>query len=85
MKISVYDTYVKKNNSTIMHFDILVEESKTVEEAIAFGKEYLVSKSLSDGKLTTKECTFCHIETAPIEIEKAVLTDGYYILEMENC
>lgn len=85
MKISVYDTYVKKNDNTIMHFDILVEESKTEEEAIAIGKEYLTIKNLSDRKLTTKECTFCHIETASIEMEKEVLKAGFYILELENC
>lgn len=84
MKISVYDTYVK-NNNTVMHFDILVEESKTLEDAIAFGKEYLASKNLSDKQLTTNECKFCHMETAPTEVEKIVLRDGYYIIEMENC
>jgi len=68
-----------------MHFDILVDESKTLEEVLAFGKEYLTSKKIYDRKLTTKECTFCHIETAPIEVEKKVIKNGYYILEMENC
>jgi len=85
MKISVYDTYVKKNNNIVMHFDILVEESKTLEDALAFGKEYLESKKLSDKQLTTKECKFCHMETASTEVEEIVLKDGYYIIEMENC
>lgn len=85
MKISVYDTYVKKKDNLIMHFDILVEESKTLEDAIAFGKEYLTSKKLYDSQLTTKECKFCHIETAPIEVETAISKNGYYIIEMENC
>ncbi|WP_064967475.1 DUF2024 family protein [Tenacibaculum ovolyticum] len=85
MKISVYDTYVQKNNNTVMHFDILVEESKTLEDAIAFGKEYLASKKLSDKQLTTNECKFCHMETAPNEVKEVVLRDGYYIIEMENC
>ena len=44
MKISVYDTYVKNNNNNnnnnniVMHFDILVEESKTLEDALGFWK-----------------------------------------------
>lgn len=38
MKISVYDTYIKKNSSSIMHFDILIEKSKTSNDAITYGK-----------------------------------------------
>lgn len=45
MKISVYDTYVKKNSSSIMHFDILIEKSKTSNDAITYGKKYLASKN----------------------------------------
>lgn len=85
MKISVYDTYVKKSKGIVMHFDILVEDGKTLEDVISFGKEYLVSKELFDSQLTVEECKFCHIETAPVEVEKAIVRKGYYILEMENC
>lgn len=85
MKVLVYDTYVKKSNGIIMHFDILVEENKTIDEAIAFGKIYLKAKHLDHCELTAKECTFCHMEIAPKQIEEAISKNGYYIIQMENC
>lgn len=85
MKVSVYDTYVPKDKKTIMHFDILVEDNDTVDNVYKYGKEYLNEKGISDFKLTTKECNFCHLETAPEQVEKSIQKKGYYIIEMENC
>ncbi len=85
MKISVYDTYIKTTDDVVMHFDILVEESKTLEDVLAFGKDYLKSKSIINTELTTKQCQFCHIETASLELAELVLKNGYSIIEMENC
>ena len=84
MKISVYDTYVPKENK-LMHFDILVEEKDTLENVYKYGKEYLKSKGLDNYKLSTKECNFCHIEIAPEHIEKEINKKGYFIIKMENC
>ncbi|MDY8134655.1 DUF2024 family protein [Aquimarina sp. 2201CG5-10] len=85
MKVSVYDTYVPKDKSTVMHFDILVEESTNLEEVYDYGKLYLNNKGIPDFNLTTKECNFCHIENAPDQIEKEIREKGFYIIEMENC
>tara|TARA_R110002073_G_scaffold72537_1_gene177499 strand:+ start:491976 stop:492239 length:264 start_codon:yes stop_codon:yes gene_type:complete len=86
MKVSVWDTYVQRNDGQIMHFDILVPSSLTKEETIFnFGKTYLKSKSFDTGNLTSKECKFCHIEQASDEINNAIKNDGFYIIEMENC
>ena len=85
MKVSVYDTYVQKNNGAIMHFDILVEESISLEDVYKYGKGYLTQKKVSNTKLTTNQCKFCHIEKAPKEIEKSINENGFYIIEMENC
>ncbi|MEE9361172.1 MAG: DUF2024 family protein [Cellulophaga sp.] len=85
MKIAVYDTYVTTDANTTMHFDILVAENTTVEKVYAYGKTYLASKGVLDYKLTTEECRFCHMENAPEQMEKLVLRNGYYIIEMENC
>lgn len=84
MKISVYDTYVPKNNQ-LMHFDILTEENETLKNVLNYGKSYLKSKGLVNYKLNTKECKFCHIEVAPTHIEKEIKENGYFIIEMENC
>ena len=85
MKVSVYDTYVSKENGSIMHFDILVEENVSVENVYQYGKEYLAQKKVSNTELTTNECRFCHIEKAPKKVEDAIKGNGFYIIEMENC
>jgi len=85
MKVSVYDTYVSKNANTVRHFDILVEESISQEKVHAFGKEYLNQKGITNSKLTTKECSFCHIEIASEHLKKQIISKGYHIIEMENC
>lgn len=85
MKVSVYDTYVPRNNNIIMHFDILVEETTTAEKVYDYGKEYLASKGMIEYQLTTNECNFCHMEQAPEQVEEPIKQQGYYIIEMENC
>lgn len=84
MKISVYDTYVPIDNK-LMHFDILTEENDTLKNVFKYGNSYLQSKGLSNYKLKTEECKFCHIEVAPRHIEKEIEKKGYFIIEMENC
>lgn len=85
MKVSVYDTYVPKNGNTVMHFDILVEDNDSVDNVYTYGKEYLNKKGISDVELSTKECRFCHMESAPENVEKEIKEKGYFIIEMENC
>lgn len=46
MKVAVWDTYVKKEDGNIMHFDILVPDNLTNEQTIFnFGKDYLNTKT----------------------------------------
>ncbi len=85
MKVSVYDTYVPKNEHIVMHFDILVEDNDAVQNVYKYGKEYLTEKGIPDFNLTTKECNFCHMEAAPAKVEQSIREKGYYIIEMENC
>ena len=86
MKIAVWDTYVERPNGAQMHFDILVSEDSVDENRIyGFGKQYLDSKPFKTGTLDSKRCNFCHFENAPSEVETAILQNGFYILEMENC
>ena len=86
MKVSVYDTYVQREDGVIMHFDILVPDTLTSEDTIyGYGHKYLENKPFKTSKLTSKECQFCHIEQASEEIINAIKQKGYYIIEMENC
>jgi len=86
MKVSVWDTYVKREGNKIMHFDILVSDKLKDEQIIfGYGKEYLKSKLFYTGELTSKECNFCHIEQATDEVINQIKREGFFILEMENC
>jgi len=86
MKVSVWDTYVKREGSKIMHFDILVSDELKDEQIIfGYGKEFLKSKFFHTGELSSKECKFCHIEQATDEMINQIKRNGFFILEMENC
>lgn len=86
MKISVWDTYVQREDGRRMHFDILTPHDLKDEKTVyGYGKDYLKSKSLEVSALTAKECRFCHIEQATDEMTERIAKKGYDILEMENC
>jgi len=86
MKVSVWDTYVKREDGKLMHFDILVPSDLTDKETIfGFGMQYLKTKSIRTNQLTTKACQFCHIENATEQIVVSIEKSGFHIIEMENC
>ena len=86
MKVAVWDTYVTKKDGNIMHFDILaLEDIKDVTVIYKYGKDYLKSKDEEGQLLSSKECSFCHIETIRTQWEADIKKQGYFIIEMENC
>jgi hypothetical protein len=86
MKVSVYDTYVKKKDGHIMHFDILVPSAMADMESIcAYGREFINTKGQTGQPLTSRECRLCHEEEATSEIKKGIAGKGYFIIEMEGC
>lgn len=86
MQVAVWDTYVTKNDGTIMHFDIIAPSAITDTTVICnYAKEYLKTKNQAGQPLTSKECKFCHVETAKPQWEAAIDEKGYFIYEMENC
>lgn len=86
MKISVWDTYVKRFDGLTMHFDILVPESMTDKNTVfQHGMDYLGNKPFDTSAISTNECRFCHVEEATREIEEDISRQGYSIIEMENC
>lgn len=86
MNVSVWDTYVQRQDGKHMHFDILVPDTVIDPKQIFdFGKSYLVDKPVLQHTLTASECQFCHIETAPDHIITIIEQQGYAIIEMENC
>lgn len=86
MKIAVWDTYVTKKDDSIMHFDIIAPEEVNDSNIIHnYGREYLKTKNQEGQPLTSKECSFYHIETIRPQWEDAINANGYFIIEMENC
>ena len=85
MKVAVFDTYVKKSNGDLAHFDIIVPKDRyKQEEILQFGKEYLRSIHERNSEISSEECRFCHIETPTQEIKESIYKKGYYILEMDD-
>ncbi|PWL37866.1 DUF2024 domain-containing protein [Flagellimonas aquimarina] len=86
MEVSVWDTYVPRQDGKVMHFDILVPSTLTdIAVIYGFGKQYLASKPFVTAELSVNECKFCHMQEAPLQVEHDIMADGYYIIEMENC
>jgi hypothetical protein len=83
-KVDVWDTYVKKEDNKIMHFDIIVPSGTPKSKVFEFGNQYLKSKNI-DSKIETSKCDFCHSETIQPEWLKAIKEKGYFIYEMEGC
>ena len=85
MKVAVWDTYVKKKNGNVMHFDIIVPDTvKDTEIIYRYGKAYLAQNGETESSLDTEECQFCHIEEPTPEMKEAISRQGYFILEMDE-
>jgi hypothetical protein len=85
MQCAVYDTYVRKKDGDVMHFDVIVEAKTPLERAIEYGKKYLESVGEGEQHMTQEECQFCHIQQAPPSVETDIQSSGYYIQKMEGC
>ncbi|HTM66842.1 MAG TPA: DUF2024 family protein [Flavipsychrobacter sp.] len=85
MNIAVWDTYVKRKNGQVMHFDILVpDEMRDADRIYNYGKDFLASKDEPEAVLDIEECQFCHIEEATEEMKQSIADKGYYTIEMEE-
>lgn len=85
MAVAVWDTYVKKKNGNVLHFDIIVPEELQDTSAIyQFGKYFLTGKGEQESAISTEQCRFCHIEEPTAEMMQSINANGYYILEMEE-
>ncbi len=85
MEVAVFDTYVKKKDGGLMHFDIIVAADTHYEKVLHFGKAYLRTKSQGSQPISAKECRFCHLEEVVPNWKRKIEQQGYYIYEMEGC
>lgn len=84
MQVAVWDTYAKRDDGSLLHFDILVPHSITDSGVIfGYGSEYLRSRG-ETATPTAEYCQYCHVETLQPEWENAIREKGYFILEMED-
>jgi hypothetical protein len=84
IEVSVFDTYVRKEDGSLMHFDIIVPAGTNEADVFRFGKDYLKQKGVS-GLVSSRECRFCHIEFLQEHMEKSISEEGYFIVEMQGC
>lgn len=85
MKAAVWDTYIKKEDGNVMHFDVVVPESKSIMEILFnYAKEFLKSKGIFYAEIDTKNCQFCHIETLTDSMKSDIELKGYHIIEMDE-
>lgn len=84
MEIHVYDTYVKSKDGHTMHFDVFTSV-KDDKKAVEYAKQWLTSIGEGDATVTSKECKFCHSQSAPSNVTDAINKDGYFIYKMEGC
>lgn len=84
INVAIWDTYLQKTNGNVMHFDIVVPENiKSLNAILEFGNRYLKSIQQT-GILTTKECSFCHVESPTPEMLESISRQGYHIIEMSE-
>tara|TARA_R110002073_G_scaffold44428_4_gene123109 strand:- start:2179 stop:2436 length:258 start_codon:yes stop_codon:yes gene_type:complete len=84
MEIHVYDTYVRAKDGHIIHFDVFTAV-KDDQKAVEYAKQWLTSIDESEAIITSKECSFCHSQSAPPDVEETISNDGYFIYKMEGC
>lgn len=85
MRIAVYDTYVKRRDGQVMHFDVIVPADCSPQQALIYGQQYLADKPVIDQTLTSQQCRFCHTQPASPQWAQAISDNGYFIYEMEGC
>jgi hypothetical protein len=86
MKVSVYETYLKKEDGSIMHFDIILPATvKKPELVYAIVKIYLEKKGHSNLEITGEECTFSLYQDAHKDWKPDLEKQGYHIVEFEGC
>lgn len=81
MEISVYDTVFKKEDGTLIKFDVLVPAAcADLEKIYSYANSFLHEERISAKNLiSADECVFCHIEVATEAIENDIRKKGYSV------
>lgn len=85
MKAAVWDSYIKKGDGNVLHFDVVVPDSKSEATLVyKYAYEYLKSKGIEGVEINVKNCQFCHIENLTEEMKTNIETSGFHIIEMDE-
>ena len=85
-EVAVWDTYVTRKDGRVMHFDIIAPSGQRDAAVIhTYGRAYLERKGEGGQALTAKECRLCHVRALQPHWEEEMRSQGYFVLEMENC
>ncbi len=85
MKVQIHDTWVSGSKGQI-HFDVALEDKKenNNDVAVKSAKKYLVSIGEEKATITSKECSFCHVQGCEENTEKEIKQNGYSIIKMSG-
>ncbi len=83
MEISVYDTVFKKDDGTMIKFDILVPSGlMDLQKIYDYGNSFLKDeKIIAVNLISADECDFCHMEIATEAIINDINSKGYSIFK----
>jgi len=84
VEIHVYDTYARKKNGEVIHFDVFLPERDN-DKAFECAKEYLEQIGEDSNSFDQKNCRFCHSQEASEEVAEEINNNGHYIYKMEGC
>ena len=83
--VAIFDTYVKRPEKGMMHFDIVVPTGTEPAKVYNFGLDYLKSKNVEASYFSSKLCNFCHVEEPTDLMKQDIQNKGYHIIEMTGC
>lgn len=85
MKIDVYNTYASHPEHGLLHFDVLLPEGGTQQEAESSALLWLNEIGIRPNCIRLDQCSYCHSEISIPEMENALNQKGYAILQLEGC
>lgn len=86
MRVDIYDTYASDKNGNRIHFDVLVKNGDSQENAYKYALLFLSSiDTKGDLSLHQSKCNFCHTEKADENTISEINKFGYSIIQMEGC
>ncbi len=85
MRLAIWDTYVSRDDGSVLHFDVVVPESHSNwAEVLKAACGYAAGRGIPDVRVTAEECRFCHWEDPdPVHLD-AINEHGFAIIPLED-